>query len=808
MKTIFLGIAMLICGIAMANHTVSGNLKDTKGEALSFANVFLYKSADSTFYKAVAADADGKFSLSDIETNTYYLKVSFVGYTDFFSESFVLGATSAEKVFTDIVLKESAGTLDAVQVTARKPFIEQKIDRMVINVENSISGSGSTALEVLEKAPGVVIDRQNDQIKIRNKSGVIVMINGKRNYMSSEDLSRYLSNMPSDQIQSIEVITNPSSKYEAAGNAGIINIILKQSKNHGTNGTFSLTGGTGILKNSTNDLFRGSSTLTLNHRNEKWNFFGNASTGRSRWYNSNHFLRSSVIENVSNNFDQYTERIGGGFFTNIKGGADYYLTPKTIIGIQADYNLWDGKMNSRGTAKIGTDVGLASTTKSSSVSDMLNHNTSANLNLRHKDGDREYTFDVEYSGYKNDGNQTIQNNYFDGLGKPTWTERQQIIQPTNIDIYSAKLDFTIPFQNKFKLEFGGKSSYVKADNNFRFNVSQDNVWHNDVKRSNHFQYDEFINAAYLSSGYEAGKLSFQAGLRGEHTIADGYSVNMDQRNKRSYFNLFPTGYVNYNLAENHSIKYSYSRRIDRPNYGNLNPFVFILDPYLHVRGNPNLRPQFTNSNELTYIFKSQYSVTAAYAHTTGIIQEVIFNGETPGLAISQMQNIASMKSYAANFSFPIKINKWWDTQNQFNTFYNKFEDNNLGGGLNRGRMIATFNTTQTFTLKNNWTAELNFWYYGKGVNGIFEMAKPQFGVNPGIQKSFWGKKAKLKFSANDIFATSFYKGVANNGDFVMNINNRWNARRVSLTFTYNFGNQNLKEANSRSVNQDAKNRAG
>jgi hypothetical protein len=810
LKSILLTAFGLVSWLAMAKteFTVTGNVKDAKGEALSFANVYLYKTADSTFYKAAAADADGKFLMEDLEANSYYLKVSSIGYDDFSSPSFVLNKENPSVSFPGISLKESATTLEAVQVTARKPFIEQKIDRTVINVENSVSGSGSTALEVLEKAPGVMIDRQNDQIKIRNKSGVIVMIDGKRNYMSSEDLSRYLANMPSDQIESIEIITNPSSKYEAAGNAGIINIILKKNKSLGTNGTLTLSGGNGFLKNATNDLYRGSSTLNLNHRNEKWNFFGNASAGRNRWYNSNHFLRSSVIENVSNDFDQYTQRIGGGKFLNIKGGADYYLTSKTTLGFQADYNLWNGKMTSDGFTSIESQSILTNTTKSESVNDMLNRNISTNLNLRHKDEGKEITFDLEYSGYKNSGNQTIQNNYFDATGNLSLLERQQIIQPTDIDIYSAKLDFTIPFKNKLKLEFGGKSSIVKADNNFRFNTFQENSWQNDINRSNHFKYDELINAAYVSSGYEKGKLSFQAGLRGEHTLSDGYSVNLDQKNKRTYFNLFPTGFVNYNVAENHSIKYSYSRRVDRPNYGNLNPFVFILDPYLHVHGNPNLRPQFTNSNELTYTFKSQYSLTAAYAHTTGVINEVIFNGSEPGLAISQMQNIASMKSYSTNFSIPVKINKWWDTQNQFNTFYNKYEDANLGGGLNRGRLVGSINTTHIFTLPKNWTAELNYWYYGKGVHGIFDMAKPQHGLNPAIQKTFWDKKAKIKFSANDIFLTSFYRGTADNGDFKMNINNRWNARRIALTFTYNFGNQNVKSSDSRSANQDAKNRVG
>ncbi|WP_367915478.1 TonB-dependent receptor [Leadbetterella sp. DM7] len=808
-------IAMwLMSGLALARTTfqVSGNVKSAGGEALSFANIFLYKSSDSTFYKAAAADTDGKFLIDDVESSSYYLKVSSVGYEDFFTPPFVINKENPAVSFSDISLKESATQLQGVQVTAKKPFIEQHLDKMVLNVENSISASGSTALEILEKAPGVIVDRQNDQIRIRNKSGVVVMIDGKINYMSSEALAQYLGNLPSDQIASIEIITNPSSKYDAAGNSGIINIRLKKNQIYGTNGTVSASAGTGILENSTKDLYRGNTNLTLNHRNARWNLFGNAGTGRNRWYNDNHFWRTLYFENTRTDFDQYTQRIGGGEFYYAKLGADYFLTEHTTIGLQADYNLWNGAMNSKGLTGVDRMTGGETVTTSlipGSSRTMGNRNFSSNFSIRHKVEEKEISFDLDYSGYRNTSDQVFTNKYYSQAATPDSVTRQWIIQPTNINIYSAKLDFTVPFENKLKLDFGAKTTFVDADNNFTYQDFLESGWQRNLNRSNHFQYKENINALYTSAGYQKGKWSLQAGLRAEHTVSDGNSITLDLRNKRSYLNVFPTGFVNYKLSEDHALKYAYSRRIDRPNYDNLNPFIFYLDPYFYVMGNPGLRPQFTNSNEMTYSYKGEYSATLAYADTRQMINEVIIQDAKTGTNISQNQNIARLKSYSAVFSVPLKINNWWSSQNNFNVFHNRYTDNNLSGNpLNNSGFIFGLNTTHTLTLPDSWSAEVNYWYYSPGIFGVFRQTKAQHSFNPGIQKTFPGKKAKLKLNVNDLFLTSFFQGYVDNGDVNLKISNRWNARRIALTFTYNFGNQNVKSVNRSTASEEAKKRAG
>lgn len=333
-------------GMAMAqsnNTRITGVIHDSQGSKIPFANVFLYAVADSVFKKAVAADEEAKFSIEDAGYGNYYIKVTAVGYSDYSSPSFMLSSENPQIALDHIQLNDRALALSGVQVTARKPFIEQHLDKMVINVESSISASGSSALEILEKVPGVMIDRQSDQIRIRNKSGVIVMIDGRVAQMTGEALSQYLSNLSSDQIASIEVITSPSSKYDAAGNAGIINIRLKKNQNYGTNGTLSMNLGKGILSQSVSNLHRGNVDLNINHRTEKWNIYSNLGLGLNNFYNDNHFIRSVTNTNGKTSFDQYTERFGS--VKNYIGrlGADYNFTNKLTIGLRGDINLLGGK---------------------------------------------------------------------------------------------------------------------------------------------------------------------------------------------------------------------------------------------------------------------------------------------------------------------------------------------------------------------------------------------------------------------------------------------------------------------------------
>ncbi len=816
-KLLLLTITLLINSVVMAQQggKVSGTVLDENSEPLPFTNVLLMQVSDSSLTKTTTTTEVGDFLLEEIKDGNYFVKISMVGYQDFVSPSFKLSPDSRNFKFEPLKMQQMTNQLAEVQVTAKKPFIEQQIDRTVVNVENSIVSSGNTALEVLEKSPGITIDRQNNALKLKNKNGVLVMIDGRKNYLSNEALMQMLSNMTSDQIASIEIITNPSSKYDASGNSGIINIKLKKNKAFGTNGSLSVSVGDAFVPNSTDDLYRGSTNLSLNHRNQKVNVFGNFNVGRNAFYSDNTLMRSTNFEGLRSEFDQTSRRFGNGIYSSGKAGIDFFASEKTTFGVMVDVNNWDGEMVSTGLTKI-TEIAGDQITKSSLIPDserkMENFNFTGNFNIKHNFNEKgkEMTFDADYSSFRNNGFQSFDTKYYNEQEQLTSNLIQRNNTPSNIDIYAAKVDFVIPTESKVKFEFGAKTSFVKTDNDFLFEVQEDSKWITDPGKTNHFIYKEFVNAAYINMGKQWEKIGFQAGLRAEHTKSEGNSITLDKVVPRDYLSLFPTFFLNQKVSENHSLRYSYSRRIGRPNYQQLNPFLFFLDPYTFEKGNEFLNPEFTDNLELTYTFKNAVNLTLGYAHTKDNMFDVIEQDDETRVTYQTSANLDKVENYSANVSFPITVTKWWNMHNNVNVYYARFRDANLSGGvLDIGQTAFNFYTGSTFSLKKGWSAEANMWLNSPQVLGIIKATKYQYSVNMGVQKSLWEKKGNLKLNVNDLFLTSFFNGDINYQNVDLAVTNRWTSRRATLTFTYNFGNQNVKGSRRRSTaTEDLKSRAG
>jgi hypothetical protein len=814
-------LLLLICLIgatmnsfAQTNRKVTGTILDEKSEILPFVNVLLYTAADSSLAKAVTSDIEGNFVLEPSKDNAYYLKISMVGYQDLITPKFVINAQNPSFAFQPLKLQVAENALAELQVVAKKPFIEQQIDKTVVNVENSIVASGSTLLEILEKSPGVVVDRQNNALKLKNKTGVTVMIDGRRNYLSNEALIQFLNNLNSEQVVSIEIITNPSSKYDAQGNSGIINIKLKKNQNFGTNGTLTLSAGNTFLPNAPNDITRLSTNLSLNHRTEKWNIYGNINPGRNKWYNDNNLVRSTNYESLRSEFDQVSQRLGSGGYLNGKVGADYFLSKKTTLGAMVDVNKWDGKGNSTGLTNIveiqnGTRTASSLIPTSNSTNSEFNITTNFNLKHNFDENGKEMTVDLDYSGFNNSGNQNFDNRFYDANQVQTSSLIQRNPISTIIDIFAIKTDFSIPTKSKAKIDFGAKSSFVKTDNDFTFEQLTDNQWVNDPGKTNHFIYKEFVNAAYINYGKQFKKVGIQTGLRAEYTKSEGNSLTLNKVVPREYLSLFPTLFINQKIGEKHATRYSYSRRIGRPNYQQLNPFIFFLDPFTFQKGNEFLTPEFTDNLEFTYTYKDAVSLSLGYAHTRDNMFDIIEQEDITRKTFQTTTNLQKVENYSANLSFPIPVRKWWMMNNNMSVYYTRYRDNNVSGGvLDLGQVAYNFYTGNTFTFKKDWSAELSMWYNSPNIFGIIKQTKPQYAVNAGIQKKL-NKSSKLKLSANDIFLTSFFNGKIDYQNIDLKVSNRWASRRVSLTYTYNFGNQNVKSARRRSTaTDDLKNRAG
>ncbi|WP_138477432.1 outer membrane beta-barrel family protein [Dyadobacter bucti] len=801
-----LTVALLLSGsfvLAQTNPNLPGKAKlsgailDEKSQPFPFVNVLLLHAKDSVLVKGLAADENGKYVFDQVANGKYLVLVSMVGYQKNYSEPFTVKdapiALPASQLTTD------TQSLNEVTVVAKKPFIEQEIDRTVVNVENSIVSAGATALEILERAPGVTVDQQNEQLKLRGKEGVIVQIDGKQTFLSQQELITLLRNTPSDNIEKIELITNPSAKYDAAGNSGIINIKMKRNKNYGTNGNINL--GLAHAKYG-----RGNASVTVNYRAGKLSSFVSAGTFLNKGFNNNDIYRKIPFEGKVTIFDQRTERINKSQYHNIRAGVDYFATEKTTVGVLVSgfYNDWSNPFGQTNTRILNEDLSLQRTFRTDVFNGGTMHNISSNLNLKHQfdDNGKELTFDIDYVNYTGTKKSILDTRYFAPDGTPDGNpENVRNNMPSNINIGVAKLDYTQKLW-KGKFETGLKSSVVASDNDMVFETKIDD-WVLDPTRSNQFKYTENVNAAYLNySGNISKKVKYQLGLRGEHTHSIGNSVTLNQKRDRNYVNLFPSVFLSNQLDTNNVINISYSRRIDRPNYQSLNPFEFYLDPYTFQRGNPNLKPQYTNSFQLVHVYKNFLNTTLAYSRIKDMIAD-----ELPQQIASENKtfvtsdNLDNQDNVSLTVSFPIKIAKWWNVQTNFTGVYNHYNSIYLEEKLEIKQASWNMYASNQFTLPKGFSAEISGWYNSRAFYGLYA-AKPMGMLNAGLQKNIMNKKGTIRLNVNDIFWTNRFRGKAVYKDIDFSVRSQWPSRQFRLTFTYNFGNQNVKGARQRNTGSD------
>ncbi|MDQ1140181.1 outer membrane beta-barrel family protein [Pedobacter agri] len=812
-KLLMLLTCLMVCGVSFAQniYKITGKIVDEKTVPVPFAIVRVLNFPDTSLVKSVSSNQDGLYEINQLKSGSYLLSVSVVGYKAKKTERFSL---NADLKMSDINIESLTKQLKEVSISGKKPFIEHQIDKTVLNVENSITSTGGTALEVLEKAPGVQIDRQSDQIKLNNKSGVLVMIDGKTNFLSGADVTALLSNMSAEQISTIELITNPSSKYDAAGNAGIINIKLKRNKAYGTNGTVSFNGGQGIMPNSPTDLYRGGVNLNLNHREGKWNIFGNGAVARKSNFNNTYLNRTTLSNGLASYLTQNFNRQNKGIGFQGKLGADYYASEKTVFGVMLDANTIKTKLTNFSNTNISA-VQNGATNLSSILQDALSTspigNLTANFNIKHdfdKNG-KSLTFDMDYSGFSNEKQENFLANYLNASGDATNQTSLRNTTDAKINVYAAKTDLTLPLSKTMKIETGLKSSYVVTNNDFLSEQFLSGIWQNDFGKSNYFVYKENINAAYANFSKEWKVWQVQVGLRAEHTHSNGNSVTDNKEVDRNYLSLFPTAFLSHKITENHNIRYSYSRRVDRPNYQQLNPFVFYMDPLAVDQGNPYLKPQFTDNFEINYSYK-QASLSLGYSDTRDMITQISQQNDATRVISVIRQNLGRFQNFSAGIYVPIKIAKWWNLQNNASIYYSKFEDGNLeGAAYSAGKAAVNLYSSSSFTLPQNFSVEINFWLNTPRVSGVERTTVTQYAINAGIQKSMLNKKLKLRLNMDDIFLTNYWAGSLIYQNVNMNVTNRYTSRRANFNISYSFGNQNVKSARSRNTaTDDIKNRAG
>ena len=799
--------ALLFSGLASAQQ-IKGDVKDDQGKGLAKTTVSLLKAKDSSVAKLSVTDADGKYTFT-ADPGRYLVSVSHVGFLPSYSAPVELG--SADVSINTITLVKATGNLAGVTVVAKKPMVEVKADKMILNVEGTINSVGQDALELLRKSPGVQVDK-DDNISLSGKNGVQVYIDGRPTPIAGADLAAYLKTLQSSQIEAIEIITNPSARYDAAGNAGIINIRLKKNKSFGTNG--SVNAGYAI---GTYPKYNGG--LSLNHRNAKVNLFGNYNYTRNRNINHTYFYR--MVQDTL--FDQATIMTSKNESHGFKAGMDYFVNRSSTIGVMVNGNFSDNTFDSDGTTFISyqpTNTPVKRLEADNRSSGKRN-NINANVNYRYTDtSGRELNMDADYGRYRIDNDQYQPNIYFlPGTTVPIFQRVNNMIPLSDIDIYSFKTDYDRNFL-KGRLGIGGKISYVETSNDFsQYDVNNSQKKY-DSARSNDFRYKENINALYVNYNRAFKGFTVQAGLRMENTNLEGRTSGFrwdgqsgefdvyDTTFKRHYTNLFPSAGITFNKNPMNQWSITVTRRIDRPAYQNLNPFEFKLDEYTYQKGNTDLRPQYTTSIGVTNSYKFKLTSTLNYSHVSDVFSQIIDTADRSKSFITQ-KNLAQQDIVSLNISYPFMYKKFMAFLN-LNSYYTHYEaDFGVGRKVNLDAFAYNFYGQMTYKLTKTLTAELSGWYASPSIwQGTFE-SRGMGGIDGGFQQVIFKGKGNLKLSVSDIFKTMRWYGESNFAGQFLRANGNWESRQFKINFTYRFGSSQVKAARQRKTGaEDESNRVG
>jgi len=803
MRNIFVAILVLLTPslFAQTNGSITVNILTEKKAPVENATVSLLK--NNKLVKAAVADEKGNVVFNKLSSDTFNLKISATGYADKILPAVIIAASKPDVVLPDILLEPHKNTeLTTVTVKASKPFIQRLSDRIVVNVDNSIMSTGSSAMDVLERSPGVSVDR-DDIISLRGRTGVNIMIDGKPTPMTGADLANYLKSLPSSSIDRIDIITNPSAKYDAAGNSGIIDIRLKKDQRLGTNGTFNTSYGQGIYP-------KAGVGGTFNYRNKKINIFGGYNYAYRKGLN-HLFLDRNFYENGSYNGGDLKDNFSRSPVNSHtpKLGMDFFPSAKTIFGfvVNASFNHYT-RQNDNNSIVLDPQKQASSTFNSTATNNDHSNNFVANINYKHtfNSKGKELTADADYGIYRSTSLTTNYTDYYKTDGTPLQPDyKLNGDQAGNLTLKTAKADYVQPLKEGEKLEAGVKTSFVSTDNDAKFFDVSSGTPQPDVNKTNRFLYHENNNAAYLNYSRVFKKFDLQVGLRAEQT-----NIRTEQRvgNVKfdsSYIKFFPSAFFNYKIKEDQVLGISVSRRIDRPGYSQLNPFLFLIDPTTYSTGAPGLLPQFTWSYELNYTLK-QINFTLGYSHTVNDQNIAIakFRDVFPNIpsddnvTVQIPVNLASSDNVSFTIAAPFKVKPWWNMITNASVYYQKYNGSLGTTQLNNGKPSTDLRINNTFTFKNGWTAELNGSYNGSGQYG-FMVTRAQWALGTGVQKTILKNKGTLRFSITDIFKTNDPGGLITYDNYI----EKWHAIRESrvgtLSFSYRFGSNKVQAARRRTT---------
>jgi outer membrane receptor protein involved in Fe transport len=776
-------ITAVVSSVAQSTSgRLEGNVSNEKGEPIEYVTVLLRQPQDSVLVAGAVTDAAGRYSFESVAPGKYILTLTFVGYHQQ-SIPIEQGDGTGIYIVPAIILKEDEKVLGEVVVRGQKPLVEQDAGKLILNVQNSIIAAGGSAAELLERAPGVSID-QNNQISVNGKTGVNIMIDGKPTYLPPAELATLLRSINANNVATIEVISNPSARYDATGNAGVINIKLKKNTLEGLNG--SVTAGTGYGRYG-----KSNGSVNLNYRTKEWNHFLNYGYTFTKRFTD--FLTERVSTRNNGDLIYYTQlldRIQRLPSHTWQGGSEWQWNPKNSIAITTS-----GSYNERFTDNYSlTQLKSAPGNEADSTFTLTNdqryrwHNISSSVGYKHlfaRPGS-EFAVDVDYSNYefRLDDNFAIEQFAQQGISEKQYNILSD--QPSSFNIYTARMDYTHRLNKQTLLETGIKFSHVNTVNEITFTDNQNGQFETDWTRSTNFDYTEKVAAAYITMKTNLLGFDAQLGLRAEQTHYDGFSKRIQLAIERDYFRLFPSISLTHSPSENYQFGVAYSYRIDRPAYNDLYPYVIYFDPFSSQKGNPTLLPQFTHNFQFSQTIGKDLGINLGYSTTSQYIAFLILLNDDKVSEYAIKENFETFKNYYLTVNARVEITKHWTVNSNLNLFYNQFNTQFLNVVYDVGKFSGIATITQTITLPWDLTGEITAVYNAPNVSGLIK-TRALGSVNAGLQKKIFGKKGSLRLNVMDIFYTNRTRNRAVYPGFDIHFNNYPETRIIRFNVSYNIG---------------------
>ncbi|WP_353099869.1 outer membrane beta-barrel family protein [Myroides odoratus] len=670
--------------------------------------------------------------------------------------------------------------LGEVFIRVNKPVFQQKADKMVFNVENSTLSEGSTILEVLGRAPGVVVS-QEGELSLRGKKGVSVMINGKLSSLSSKELANLLRSTNSSAVKNIEIIANPSAKYDATGNAGIINIVLKKSVLEGLNGSVYTSVGRG-RKNRMN------TGMNINYNHKGWSVFADYSyTFRGeeerKTFEQDFFDASSLLTRQTVQHYKTSEPLTSN---NFKWGTDYQFNAKTSIGILFDAKIGRYENKSKGISDVYAPV---STLYSSIATDNYNdehwYDYTYSVHGTHQfaeEGTR-LDFDIEYEQSKFRSLQTQLQETLVATADAYPNRRGKI--PSTLRVFNGKLDFTIPLWDNHTLETGWKSTVKTNDNPSVYEIEENNHWAIDPITTNHYDYKEQIHALYANYKATWDHWQIQVGLRNEYTDRTINQKTTAEHHQMDYNKLFPSASIKYETDQAHSYYASYSKRINRPSHFDLNPFRFYNDPFNYWQGNVNVRPEITHATEVGYSWSKYLIASIYFSQTNDVMTQVYSYEQNQTIMVKTLENLSKSYHYGATLTATANPTDFWTLSSMFNLFNNQYKGTYQETTIDSKQVAFTLNAQNSFTFSKGIKAEINAQYFSKSNIGLYKR-DAYFDLTIGASKSVFKDRGSIKLALTDVLKTNNFTIIGDNFDSKVKQKYDLDSRIATLSFNYKF----------------------